>query len=807
MYLILKADAPSYTILTANDAYLAATRRTLEDLQGRSVFDAFPEDPGQGAMARLSASLEHVLQHSEPHEIGLLKYDLQRPTSTGEGEEYEERYWNSKNIPLFGDDGTVSCILHATEDVTPRVRAEQDRSHFFTVATDLLVKTDFDGCLREVSPACEAILGWTPGEMTNRPYLDFVDPKDRKISEETIRAATRGEHAYHVENRFRCKDGNHRWLSWNTLPIPDKEVIYCAASDVTQARRLQAVTEGQKLALEMSVHGKPLPSILDHLLRTLEENASIGVRTSILLLDEERQCLLHGAAPSLPDILKPSAEGIPIGMDRGSCGAAAYSGKTYAAYDIDTDPAWASFKEVPLRHNLRSCWSNPIWSSAGEVLGTFALYYDKPTYPSREKIQLLEIISRTAGTVIEREKNAAIKRKVERQLIQARNEAEAANIAKSEFLANMSHEIRTPMNVVIGISDILSRHERLTDTQAELVDTLKSSADSLLSLINDLLDLSKIEARGVQLERIPFRLADLLDSVADMLSLRARQKGLEFRVVGHDRGPNCFVGDPVRLRQVMLNLCGNALKFTTEGRVTVRVEKAIDSDHRTARVRLRVEDTGIGIEPEKLSFIFQKFTQADNSINRKFGGTGLGLSITRELVELMDGAISVESEPGHGSVFTVQLPLSIDPDQPVATRPPVPANAGSSANARLRILLVEDFEPNAIIAGRYLRIFGYPYDVAVNGTEAVALARQTPYAAILMDIQMPELNGYEATARIRTYERQTDAARTPIIAMTAHAMSGDRERCLAADMDDYLTKPFNSSDLKKKLEAFTATKR
>ncbi len=803
MYLILQPDAPRFTILTANAAYLRTMRRTLEELVGRGVFEAFPEQSEQGELADLRTSLDHVLCHHTAHAMAPLKYSLPRPIREGGG--YEERYWKPQNIPLLAQDGTLRCIIHTTEDITQRIRAEQDRDRFFAVTTDLLVKAGLDGYLREVSPSCTKILGWTPAEVVGRPWREFVDHRDLATAGQILERVAGSGETRRFETRIRCKDGNHRWLRWNIHPVVDEGVLYAAADDVTQARRFQAVTEGQKRALEMSVHGEPLPDILDHLLRTLEENASSGVRTSILLLDPTNKTLGPGAAPSLPQAFMKATTGVKIGPGQGSCGEAAFTGKIYAAYDVATDPAWRGHAHLALNYGLRSCWSSPICSSSGAVLGTFALYYDKPTNPTDEKVQLLEIISRTAGSVIEREMNMAAKQLVEQQLIQARNAAEAANVAKSAFLANMSHEIRTPMNVVINIADILSRHPQITLEQGELVEMLQRSADSLLSLIDHLLDLSKIEAGSVELEQIPFGLGELIGGVADILSLRARQRGVEFRLLNTVGVPDSFVGDPARLRQIMLNLCDNALKFTPSGRVTVQVKKRVAPDHRTAEVRLRVTDTGIGIAPEQLESIFQPFTQAETTINRRFGGTGLGLAITRELVSLMQGSIEVKSTPGCGSTFTVTLPLTIESVSPAppagAGRGAVPGNGAETSSKATppRILLVEDFEPNALIAGRYLRSFGYVYDVATTGAEALEMATHRHYAAILMDLRLPVLDGYGATAKIRQRERQANAPRTPIIALTAHALASDRQRCISAGMDDYLSKPFRAADLRQKL--------
>ena len=802
LYLTVLPDAPRFTILTANDAFSEATMTSREQIRGRGAFEVFPDDPNDAAatgVARWKSSLYRVLETGQADEMALQKYSVQRPPE--EGGSFEEKFWRPMNIPVFDSDGKIKYILHRTEDVSERVIAERDRTRFVDVASDLLVKVGFDGRFHQVNAACEGILGWTQEEMMSRPFVDFVYEKDVADTKDALARMLRGEELNHYENRYRCKDGNLRWLSWNTRTYLDERIAFCSATDITQARRIRSVTDGQKQALEMSVNGEPLSSILAHLASCMEENADSGARVSILLLSDDKQRLDLGAAPSLPDAWNKLIDGLVIGNGRGSCGRVALTGQVCVTPDIASDPSWEEFREAALSHGLRACWSSPILTGTGELIGTFSIYYDHPRLPTENEQRLVELILRKTTIIIERERHAETRRRFEEQLIKARNDAEAANIAKSEFLANMSHEIRTPMNVVIGIADILSQHEELTDTQAELVRTLERSADGLLVLIDDLLDLSRIEAQSVELERVPFSLSQLLEEINAMMSPRAAEKRLRFGMEGLGEGPDQFIGDPTRIRQILLNLLSNAIKFTPAGEVAVKVEKSTAAPGQTATVTLAVRDTGIGIEAQSLETIFNKFTQADSSINRKYGGTGLGLSITRKLVDIMEGSMTVNSEPGGGATFTVVLPLTVAPPDPITVVPAAASPSQATAKQYQRILLVEDFEPNVIITGRYLRVFGYTFDVARNGHEAIDCARQGNYAAILMDVQMPNMDGFEACQHIRKQELSDGRTRTPIIAMTAHALIGDRERCLEAGMDDYLSKPFKASELEEKLRS------
>jgi CheY-like chemotaxis protein len=398
--------------------------------------------------------------------------------------------------------------------------------------------------------------------------------------------------------------------------------------------------------------------------------------------------------------------------------------------------------------------------------------------------------------------------------------AREATRTKSRFLANMSHEIRTPINGVLGMADFLLG-TKLDAEQREYAETIQRSAGSLTSLINDILDFSSIEARTLRLDRVVFSLQAAIQQVASEFAPQASAKGIDFTSSIAPNVPDAVAGDPARLRQVLSNLLGNAVKFTERGRIELAAE-LVSHTRDELKLRFTVGDTGIGIPLSDRDRLFETFTQADDSNTRKYGGTGLGLAISKQLVELLGGEIGVESEPGAGSRFwfTASLDKAATSEAapraltPLAPKPAAKASVQTSANAArkiasaassatslnrattqsMRILLAEDNEINQRITLRLLQKLGLSADAVVNGRQAVEALEKQKYDLVLMDCQMPDMDGFEATAVIRS--REGTSRHQTICALTANAMAGDRERCLAAGMDDYISKPVGLEKLR-----------
>jgi signal transduction histidine kinase/CheY-like chemotaxis protein/HPt (histidine-containing phosphotransfer) domain-containing protein len=490
----------------------------------------------------------------------------------------------------------------------------------------------------------------------------------------------------------------------------------------------------------------------------------------------------------------------PIVPNRGSlAGRVVLTRDTVHMEDVSIDPEYTHVEY--LLDNQRTMLGVPLVRESS-LIGVLTLTRSWVEPFTVRQITLVQSFASQAVIALENARLLGELRERTTELERARREAEAANMAKSTFLATMSHEIRTPMNGVLGMIEVLER-QGLSATQQRTVSTIRDSGQALLRIIDDILDFSKIEAGRLELEAIQFSLTTLITTTLETFRLQAIAKSLSLDAEIDAGSQDALIGDPTRVRQILSNLLSNAIKFTEHGGVRLHVSTTALGEGNT-RAAIAVTDTGIGLSAEQVASLFEPFVQADSSITREFGGTGLGLSIVRRLAKIMNGDVAVESTRGAGSIFTVTLTLRAAPaDSPLKSLLRPLAKASVKVGARSegpRVLVVDDHPVNREVLVMQLSLLGIAADSAASGVEALAAWARTRYAGVLLDIHMPRMDGYELTRKLRATDAERNGIRTPIIAVTADAMKGEEERCLAIGMDAYLLKPVNIERLRATLQ-------
>lgn len=616
-----------------------------------------------------------------------------------------------------------------------------------------------DGRWIEVNRSLCEMLGYSEEELQRRTFQDLAHPDEMEISRHLSRRLIAGEiPVVQIEKRYRHRNGRYVWtrLTASVLRAADGEPLHYISQieDISQRRhledRLQGSEENFRRAFEHAGIGMAL---LDPHGTVIHANAALAAMFDCTVAE------IIGI--HFKDITHP--EDVAVDLEQ--------FGKL-----VSGEIEFYRMEKRYVRRGGSVLWGHLTVTGIRDSMGQ---------------------IERIIGQL----ENITARKNLEAELVAARDQALEASRLKSQFLANMSHEIRTPMNGIMGMATLLT-HTSLDIRQQEMSRIVLQSAEALLTIINDILDFSKIEAGKLHIEKMDFRPAEVIEDTIALLESQARCKRIDLRSEIAPELDNLCRGDALRMRQVLMNLLGNAIKFTLRGRVEVNATcPRIDDE--TIAVRIEVRDTGIGIAQELRPHLFSSFTQAESGITRRFGGTGLGLAISRHLVELMGGVLDFASEEGHGSTFwfTLDLPRSHREMSACVSSghrnafPAGPAPAGG-----LRLLIVEDNSTNQLVIRRLLERFGHNVSVAEDGLHALEHLAQESFDAVLMDCEMPRCDGYSATQRIRAGEQGIDA-KVPIIALTAHALPETRDRCIAAGMDEFISKPVRIDELRRTFAA------
>lgn len=671
-------------------------------------------------------------------------------------------------------------------------------------AFDALVTIDEKGMVTDWNRRAEEIFGWSASEALGKEMADLIIPNemreahrhgmkhymdsgDSKILNQSIEI----EAIRKSGERFPVQ------LSISPIRLKDKFLFTSFIADITARKKAEEESKLHNAHLaaiiatqyELATAGMDLNRVID--LAVSRARTLLKADGTIVEMVDGDELEYRAAAGTAINQL-----GMRLKVSSSFSGLCIQEKRLLQCLDSEVDPRVNL--EACRKVGLRSMIVAPLFDQ-DRVIGVFKAYSAEKNAFGEAHINALHLIVGLMSAALARSQAFEAKQK-------AQDEAQKAASTKAEFLANMSHEIRTPLNGIIGISDLLVDLP-LDVQQKKYADIIRASAQGLLTIVNDILDFSKIEAGKLNLELIGFNIATLVQTQVNLLSSIGKEKGLRVTTEIDPALQRHFRGDPGRIGQILLNLVGNAIKFTQSGEVSIRVKSVSDPSKGEQYVRFEVKDTGVGIPGEVIQNLFKPFTQADGSTARKFGGTGLGLSICKRLTEMMGGKIGVESEVGRGSTFwfTVKL-LIVEKD--VApnngeqdSRVNEPPTEAAIARGRYRILVAEDNSVNQMVALAQLKALGFSAQAVANGKEALDAYMTGQFHLILMDCQMPEMDGYEATRKIRAIEG-TEGPRIPIIALTANAMKEDEERCLQSGMDSFVCKPVKREHLLAKLERY-----
>ncbi|WP_051908645.1 response regulator [Candidatus Odyssella acanthamoebae] len=698
---------------------------------------------------------------------------------------------------------------------------EQEMEKTFATSENLICLMEFGGYFKRLNANWSKVLGWEIEELLRTPYYEFIHPDDlQKTLEYESNFIPSG-----FINRYHCKDGSYRWLSWiglSNLEIAGGQPSFAIVMDVTldellkqksvqqisllnehvnfQTSVIKAITEVQRLYLgQLGQYGNEPDKVISfqHIIQhfiTLSQsefgfierivsNKSKHASTKIWEIDP----LADPKAQQLFERCKIEEEGLLYFnklVEQVVSQNSPLIINNIEDYFKETGPSESAYK-------FTSFFGIPL-TSRNEMVGILALA-NRPTGYNEQLLEWFEPLLLLTSRIVN-EVNLISAYKKMRKASLSQEKAEAKNEAKSAFLAHMSHELRTPLGGLIGLLSLIPE-EQLSSENLSYLQMAKETGNTLLIILNDILDLSKIEEGKLILEKIAFNPLQVAQGVVKLLAFSAKDKALKLKLKCDSLVPESVIGDPKRLRQILMNLVGNAIKFTEKGNVKITLDGHYGQDGSKYILNSTVKDTGIGINPDTLSRLFQPFSQADESIARRYQGTGLGLYITKSFCELMGGSIKVKSEEGKGSSFSFEAAFEV-PEEDRSLGSPPPSSEALLKLPSLHILVAEDNRTNQILLRVMLERSGCTVTIAVNGHEALKAIEREKFDLILMDGQMPEMDGLEATRRIREHYNLREL---PIIGVTAHAMKTDKKRFLEVGMNSYLTKPINKKALYKKI--------
>lgn len=796
----------NFNIITATDNFLKVTMTAREDITDKNIFDVFPENPNEetpDSISNLRMSLDSVLLKKAVDKVDFIKYDIQKPQSQGGG--FEERYWKTINSPILDSNDNVTHIMLAVEDVTKKKKLVSKNKQLKKSLTllaesyefseeiigtimdpmlvlnqDFKIKSASKSYCQKYAIEKEDTEGISLFEINNKQW-DF--PEFRNLLTNMLSTSTDFNNV-EITHEFSGFGRKTILLSANYIfqKIHDEKTILLAIQDISEVRRLSMKLQAKEK--------KEFENLLEIQKKASREIEDSNKRFNMVLLQ----------SPFAIAILK--GRDMVVSLANDSIKEMWGKGKNVEGQKFNDILPELIDKEFPLLLDNVFTTGIPFYGNEllapivydGESKDSYFNFVYQPYYEADETISGVTIIAYDVTTqvlakneLIESKINAELKTKI----------AEEAVKSKQQFLSNMSHEIRTPMNAIIGFTNVVLK-TKLDNSQTEYVNAIKESGDALIILINDILDIAKVDSGKMTFDHTSFKLSKSISTILHLFEQKMKEKNLELLHECDPSIPKFLIGDPMRLRQIILNLMSNAIKFTSTGKVSLNVQ-LLSEDSDKVSIKFLITDTGIGVPQDRLGHIFNNFEQATKATTSSYGGTGLGLAIVKQLVELQGGSIIAQSEEGKGSSFGFIMDFeklsSTEQEIKEQVNPMLEIMQNDSVTEKVKVLVVEDMTLNQLLLKIILLDFGYEIDLADNGKIAIEKFQKNTYDIVLMDLQMPEMNGFEATSYIRDVLKST----IPIIALTADVTTADVAKCKAVGMNDYISKPIDEKLLLSKI--------